>query len=104
LTSFRSIGSRSEQGIKDPAAPFGQIGRKGVVDEIPATFRLDEPGVFQDPQMLGNRPCRDTQQMGQSPHAKRPSREELDDLDALLDGQRPEHPRRILSILSDHVF
>lgn len=71
--------------------------------EVPSPVGLHEPGVLEYAQVLRHGPRGDAEQVRQGADAECPLREELDNLHALLHGQRPEYAGRGQGILSVHV-
>lgn len=83
---------------------LGRTGGEAVVDEVAAPVRLDEAGVPEHAQVLGDGPGRDAQEIGQGPDAERPFREEANDFQAVLHGERPEDTRHVLPVPGAHAL
>jgi len=83
---------------------LGRTGGEAVVNEVAPPVRLDEPRVPEQAQVLGDRAGRDAQTMGQGPDAERLLRQEANDLQALLHGQRPEDPGHVLPVARAHAL
>jgi len=83
---------------------LSRIGGEAVVGEVASPVRLDEAGVPEHAQVLGDRAGRDAQTMGQGPDAERLLRQEANDLTALLHGERPEDARHVRLVPGAHVF